>query len=130
MFSCNAVVQAQFLFAGFMSSNVDGMSDETGMGQIEVAQYLTPWASAIASALEYLNTAGYGAFPGVFEYDVTEAFGACLRQDWGSTNEYFVSVLCSAIRDWFADNGESLTEPAKWELRLRVCVALAQGKAL
>lgn len=78
------------------------------MGQIEAAQYLTKWATAIDTALTYL--AYRDNFPGVFEYEVTEPFGKYLRSNLQKTGDYLVTVLVNEyIAEFFAQD-EALTE--------------------
>jgi hypothetical protein len=57
---------------------------EIGMGQIEVAHYLVPWADAVSRHLAELEESVW-EFPGVYEYEVTEEFGAWLAHNVTAT---------------------------------------------
>jgi hypothetical protein len=76
--SKDVVVQGMFLFSGYMSTEP---APDNGMGQIEAAHYLSHWADKIVEHIRKLDDANWD-FPGVFEYEVTEDFGAYLRQHY------------------------------------------------
>lgn len=90
MRTANTAVQAMFLFQGFIGQKED--LEDTGMGQIEVAQYLAPWAARIDEYLEKLVDENW-SFPGVFEYEVTEEFGAWLRTNDVNNDAYIWTKL-------------------------------------
>lgn len=64
--------QTAFMLQGFLRETQDA-SDNTGMGQIEVALMLEPWAVRASMVFDLLNNRD---FPGVFAYEVSEEFGA------------------------------------------------------
>lgn len=94
-----ATVHAMFLWAGFMERGE--LYDE---GQIEVAQGIAKWAHAIEAAMHDLWARK--DFAGVFDYEVTEAFGEYLRKHRDYSDRRLAFVLLCLI-DVFFSQGES-----------------------
>lgn len=92
-------VHAMFLFQGFAAAGAN--FSDTGMGQIDAAHAIAPWADAIGDCWEYLSD--IQDFPGVFDYEVTEPFGQWLRANWDAPFPEAIGQLLDLIKQFFRD---------------------------
>jgi uncharacterized protein (DUF1684 family) len=100
-----AVIQSAFLFQGFSRRSPD--FTDTGMGRIDAAHYLEPWAHKLSLIRDV--TSAWKAFPGVFEYEVSESFGAWLRTHLSAPLAVQRAALAEMVRDFSSRGGSPLT---------------------
>ncbi|APU00327.1 hypothetical protein HOR55_gp40 [Ralstonia phage RS-PII-1] len=98
-------IHAMFLWQGFIEK--DQCCDDVGGGQIEAAHGIVKWASAIEAAM--LDLWERKDFAGVFDYEVTEAFGKYLREHHDYGLHRLALGLLLHIDQFFSQGEDRLT---------------------
>lgn len=102
-----ANVHAMFLFQGFHAGK-DDFGDDLGMGQIDAAYHIQHWADRIEAV--YAVAAEIQDFPGVFDYEVSEAFGGWLRKNPSAPEQEQVDQLIEHVACFFHADAELTLE--------------------
>lgn len=92
-----AMVHGMFLFQGAVLA--PKYDPDTHSGQIGLAYDLVPYAKSIDERLSRIPP--NISWPGVFDYEVTEALGAWLMQNWPTTVERFEMEMEGRIKEYF-----------------------------
>lgn len=100
-----AVIQGAFLFQGFARRSQDFR--DIGMSRIDAAHLLEPWAHKLSLIRDVVTA--WRNLPGIFEYEVSENFGAWLRTHMSAPEAVQRAALAEMVRDFFSRGGAPLT---------------------